>query len=92
MIYTMEKVSVGCFLTDYNISDDQAYRVAWMLLAAKPMHKSQKKLSGQAWLDEYARIVHQTSGRFKDDSIIVVPILGEFLAHVAEMKGETDND
>ena len=83
----MQQEPVGCFISDYNISDDQARRIGEMLLAGKPMHKNQKGLVGQAWLDEYARIVHQTSQQFKDDPVIVVPPVGEFLEYVAEING-----
>lgn len=81
---TMIRVSPQEFLRAYNLYDDGMYQV--VLVAAmrrlEPVFKKQDTGSPQAWVDSFARTVHETSQRHNGDAVIFTTDadeLGEFV-------------
>ena len=81
MNYTIAKVQPAQFAAAYGIDQDGdrlVLVVRWMQ-ELHPMFRSQRDCADQqAWLDEFARVVHQTSQRHRTDPVIWTCDAGEF--------------
>ena len=83
--YTTEKVSTARFVEAYQLDADYDYlrHLASRKASLTKQFKKQNVSSSQAWLDSWARIVHETSQKTSDDPIIFVCDVDEFDQWVA---------
>lgn len=84
--YTTEKVSAAQFVETYQLDDDWVYlrHLASRKASLTKWFKKQDVSSSQAWLDSWARIVHQTTQKTANDPIIFVCDVAEFDSWVAQ--------
>ena len=73
MIHAIAKVDAAEFAAAYGLDSDEP-RLAYVIESMQslhPMFRSQRRCADQqAWLDEFARIVHETTQRHQGDPVV----------------------
>lgn len=84
--YSTQRVSAADFAYAYHLDSDAATlaHVVDSMTALRPIHRHQRCTDQQAWLDDYARIVHESSMLTREDGVVWTTDAAAFAAWAAE--------